>query len=140
MGSIQSVSTLASREFRHTERQGHAPVSRVVGDTAEFSVTIRNVAAVAAAKVELRFQCDTAIDLVVEQGVQRLQDGSLLVKLDRGLAANEQRVFPFHGQCKVPSDHVCAGDRDRSGRRELDGRGVYANPSALAGPGATGTP
>ncbi|HEX5472737.1 MAG TPA: hypothetical protein VFW73_12675 [Lacipirellulaceae bacterium] len=85
-----------------------APVSRVVGETVQFSVAVKNVAASAAANVEIRFQCDTAIDLSVEQGIQRLPDGSLLVRLDRGLAANEQRVFPFHGQCKVPSDHVCA--------------------------------
>ncbi|HVT29675.1 MAG TPA: hypothetical protein VHE81_16780 [Lacipirellulaceae bacterium] len=85
-----------------------APVRRVVGETVDFSVAVKNVSASAATNVELRFRCDPAIELTVEGDAQRLSDGSLLVRLDRGLAANEQRVLPFHGQCKKPSDHACA--------------------------------
>jgi uncharacterized repeat protein (TIGR01451 family) len=81
---------------------------RVVGEVAEFSVAVRNTGSSGAAGVELRVQFDQAIEPIIDTGVERLPDGSIIVRLDRELAANEKRVFRLQGRCRAPSAHACA--------------------------------
>jgi uncharacterized repeat protein (TIGR01451 family) len=85
------------------------PHQRVVGEVAEFSATIRNTGTSAAANVELRVQFDPAgaIEPVIENGLSRLDDGSVTVQLGE-LAANEKRVVAFRGRCRNPSVRVLA--------------------------------
>lgn len=83
------------------------PRSRVVGETAEFSVVVRNTGATAAGNVELVIKCDPAIVPFVEAS-ERLPDGGVLIRVDRGIAPNERRVFRVHGRCQAASNHACA--------------------------------
>jgi uncharacterized repeat protein (TIGR01451 family) len=86
-----------------------APVRKVVGEVAEFSATIQNTGSGTAANVELRVQFDptSAIEPVIDNGLTRLDDGSVSVRLG-DLAANERRVFRVQGRCRNPSAHACA--------------------------------
>jgi uncharacterized repeat protein (TIGR01451 family) len=86
-----------------------APIRRVVGEVAEFNVAIRNTGTSAATNVVLRVQFDpaAAIEPVIENGLSRLEDGSVAVQLGE-LAANEKRVFPLRGRCRNPSTRALA--------------------------------
>lgn len=82
---------------------------RVVGEVAEFNATIKNTGTSAATNVVLRVQFDPtlAIEPVIENGLSRLDDGSVAVQLGE-LAPNERRVFRLQGRCRNPSTHACA--------------------------------
>jgi hypothetical protein len=84
------------------------PRSRVVGEIAEFNAGVRNTGSSVAADVQLRIQFDQSIEPIADSGVERLPDGSILVKFDRELAANERRVFRLQGRCRSPSTKACA--------------------------------
>ena len=89
-------------------------IRAIVGEVATFNVAVRNTGTSAAANVVLRVQFDPAIEPVIENGVTRLDDGSVAVQLDRELAANEKR-----------RDSVCkadAGIRARMHARERPSR------------------
>jgi uncharacterized repeat protein (TIGR01451 family) len=81
----------------------------VVGEVAEFNVTIKNTGTSAATNVVLRVQFDpsAAIEPVIENGLSRLDDGSVAVQLGE-LALSERRVFRLQGRCRNPSAHACA--------------------------------
>lgn len=119
------------------------PHSRVVGDIAEFKAVVRNTGATAAASVELVIRFDPAIEPTVEQGMERLPDGSILIRIDRGLAANERRVIPLQARCRSESKHACARATARAlgGTDTVDETCLEILP-ALSGaaPGGTGTP
>jgi hypothetical protein len=84
------------------------PRSRVVGEAAEFSATIRNVGDVAASNIELVIHCDAAITpTAAESGAQPLADNGLLLKID-SLAPAEKRTFKMQGQCRTASNRACA--------------------------------
>jgi hypothetical protein len=83
------------------------PRSRVVGETAEFSATVRNVGDVAATNVELAVRCDANIALTADRDLQPTADNGLAVKID-SLAAGERRTFSMHGQCRGQSNLACA--------------------------------
>ncbi len=119
------------------------PYSRVVGDVAEFNVNLRNVGTVAATKVELVIQFDPAIDPVLEQGMERLPNGSVLVRLDRDITPSEARVFRFQGRCQTQSTHACAHASVTAlgGASSVDEACLEILPALpAAGPSATGTP
>ena len=84
------------------------PFSRVVGDTAEYSINVQNVGTVPAGKVELVIQLDPAIDPAIEEGAEKLPNGSVLIRLDRDLAPSERRTFRLQGLCRTPSNRACA--------------------------------
>jgi uncharacterized repeat protein (TIGR01451 family) len=81
---------------------------RVVGEVAEFSVSVRNTGSSGAAGVVLRVQFDQSIEPVIDTSFERLSDGSIVVRLDRELATNEKRMFRLQGRCRAPSAHACA--------------------------------
>ena len=84
-------------------------VRRVVGEVAEFNATIKNTGTSAATNVVLRVQFDpsAAIEPVIENGLSRLDDGSVAVQLGE-LALSERRVVRLQGRCRNPSAHACA--------------------------------
>jgi hypothetical protein len=84
------------------------PRSRNVGETAEFSATIKNVGDVAATNIEVVIHCDAAITpTMAERGSQPLADNGLLLKIDN-LAPGERRTFGMQGQCRAASNRACA--------------------------------
>jgi uncharacterized repeat protein (TIGR01451 family) len=82
--------------------------SRIVGEVADFNVTIRNIGTSTASQVELRVQYSQEIDPVLDAGAEKLPDGSVLVRLAGSLAPNERRVFRLQGRCRGPSNRACA--------------------------------
>lgn len=81
---------------------------RVVGEIAEFNAAVKNTGTSGATNVVLRVQFDQAIEPVIENGLSRLDDGSVGLQFDRELAPNEKRVIPLRGRCRNPSTHACA--------------------------------
>jgi hypothetical protein len=101
-----ATGTQASLEVRISGER-----TRIVGETTTFTVSIRNTGSTAAANVELRVAFDPAqsIEPIVESGMERLQDGSILVRLNGELAPDEKRSgLRLQGRCRVPSAHACA--------------------------------
>ncbi len=96
-GSQASLEVKITGEHRH-----------IVGDVAQFSAAVRNTGSSAAANVELRVVFDPSIEPIAESGIERLPDGSILVRLDREMTANERRVFRLQGRCRAPSTKACA--------------------------------
>ena len=83
--------------------------TRIVGDTTIFTVTVRNTGTTAASNVELRVAFDQAIEPILEAGMERLQDGSVLVRLNGDLAPGEKRSsLRLQGRCRMQSTHACA--------------------------------
>jgi uncharacterized repeat protein (TIGR01451 family) len=113
----------------------------VVGEVAEFNVAIRNTGSSGAAGVELRVQFDQAIEPLIDNGVERLPDGSVAVRLDRELAANEKRVFRLKGRCQDASAHACAKATVTAagGANSYDEACLEILPTISAAPG-TGAP
>jgi hypothetical protein len=82
--------------------------SRVMGETAEFSAVVKNVGDVAATNIELVVHCEPALDPTrAEPGSQPLQDGGILLKIDR-LEPTERRTFRMEAVCRSPSNRACA--------------------------------
>jgi hypothetical protein len=117
--------------------------TRAVGDTTTFSVSIRNTGSTGAANVELRVAFDQAIEPIIESGMERLQDGSVLVRLDGELAPGEKRSsLRLQGRCRAESRHACAKATVSSmgGATSLDEACLEILP-AISGPGVpSGTP
>ena len=85
--------------------------TRIVGETTTFTVSIRNTGSTAAANVELRVAFDPvqSIEPIVESGMERLQDGSILVRLNGELAPDERRSgLRIQGRCRAPVARACA--------------------------------
>jgi uncharacterized repeat protein (TIGR01451 family) len=80
----------------------------IVGEVAAFSATIRNTGSSPAAGVELRVVFDPAIEVIAEGDVEKLPDGSALVRLHGDLAPGERRPIRLRGNCRAPSAHACA--------------------------------
>jgi hypothetical protein len=84
------------------------PRQRNVGETAEFSATVKNVGDVAATNIEVVIHCDAAIaPTMAERGSQPLADNGVLLKIDN-LAPGERRTFGMQGQCRAASNRACA--------------------------------
>ncbi len=84
------------------------PHRGVVGEIAEFNAGVKNTGTSNATNVELRIQFDPAIEPIPEDGIERLPDGSILVRLDRPLAASENRSIRLRARCRGDSKHACA--------------------------------
>lgn len=82
--------------------------SRIVGQNVEIKVSVRNVGSNPATQIDVRIQLDKAIQPFIENGAERLPDGSLDYRLTGQLAPNEVRVLSFQGRCVSPSNKACA--------------------------------
>jgi uncharacterized repeat protein (TIGR01451 family) len=83
--------------------------TRIVGETTTFNVSIRNTGSTSAAGVELRVAFDPVIEPIIESGLERLQDGSVLVRLNGELAPGEKRSsLRLQARCRAQSRHACA--------------------------------
>ena len=83
------------------------PRSRVVGETAQFKATVKNMSDVEATNIEVVFHCDPAIvPTMAEQGWQQLPSGDILLKMP-SLAAGEVRPLGLNGQCRSQSNRAC---------------------------------
>lgn len=81
--------------------------SRVVGETAEFSCTVKNTGDIAATNIELVLRSDPAIEpAAAERGSERLADGSILFRITR-MEPGEKRTVGLNGICRVPSTRAC---------------------------------
>jgi uncharacterized repeat protein (TIGR01451 family) len=117
---------------------------KTVGETTDFSVVVRNTGPSAAANVEVAVQFDPAMEAVVEEGWERMQDGGIVKRLDQSLAPSEMRIFRIHARCKSPSNSACA----KAAVRSLGGQESYAQDCHLeiraamsgAGPGGPSLP
>ncbi len=82
--------------------------TRIVGDTTTFTVSVQNTGSTPASNVELRMVFDQAIEPILEAGMDRQQDGSVLIRLDGDLALGEKRSLRLQGRCRAQSTHACA--------------------------------
>jgi uncharacterized repeat protein (TIGR01451 family) len=97
------TATQASLEVKISGEHQH-----VVGEVATFIATIRNTGSSPAANVELRVVFDQAIDLIAENDVERMSDGSAVVRLGSQLAVGERRSIRLRGTCRTQTAHACA--------------------------------
>jgi hypothetical protein len=81
---------------------------KTVGETTDFSIVVRNTGTSPAANVELAVEFDPAMEGVVDDGWQPMQNGGLLMRMDRSLAPSEMRIFRAHARCKSPSNDAKA--------------------------------
>jgi uncharacterized repeat protein (TIGR01451 family) len=93
-----------------TSFQVVGPVSRTVGEKAEFNVLIKN-GNLPAKNVAVVLKFDPALELIpaADSRYERLQDGSIMLRIG-DLAANEQRTFkdqPIEAQCKLDNRNAC---------------------------------
>jgi len=113
------------------------PVSRAVGEKAEFNIVIKN-GDLPARNVAVILKFDSALELVpsADSRYERLQDGSILLRIG-DLVANEQRTFkdqPIVTQCKSDNQKACV-----QGELTVGGAFVLAHEACVdilpAGPG-----
>jgi uncharacterized repeat protein (TIGR01451 family) len=97
------TATQASLEVKISGEHRH-----IVGEVAAFNATIRNTGSSPAAGVELRVVFDQSIDLIAEGDVEKMSDGSALVRLNGVLAPGERRPIRLRGNCRAQSAHACA--------------------------------
>jgi uncharacterized repeat protein (TIGR01451 family) len=84
-----------------------APRSRVVGETAQFNVVVKNVGEVAATNVEIVNRYDAALEpSQAPPGHERLPNGDILLRIDR-LEAGERRTFSTTAACRTQSNRAC---------------------------------
>jgi hypothetical protein len=117
--------------------------ARTVGETTDFTVTVRNTGASAAANVEVAVEFDPAMEGIVEKEWQRMQNGGLIMRLDRSLAPGEMRLLQIHAACKSPANNACAKVTVTAagGANSFDTKCLEIRPALPAtGPSATGLP
>jgi uncharacterized repeat protein (TIGR01451 family) len=94
------------------------PVSRTVGEKAEFNIIIKN-GDLPAKNVAVILKFNPALELIpaADNRYQRLQDGSIMLQIG-DLVANEQRTFkdqPIEAVCKADTRSACVQGELRVG-------------------------
>ena len=84
------------------------PRSRMVGENAEFRISVKNLRHVAATNVELTFHCDSAMTPTkATPDLQLLENGDLQLKIAK-LEPGELRNVAMEVKCQIENDHAGA--------------------------------